>query len=74
MRFLFGIGSKLFVWDSSITKVTMRLQGANDDDEEEEFEETPPQDPHSTVNAHMELSPQAVYGEARARRFGFHGR
>ena len=72
MRFLFGVGSRLFVWDTSVTKVSMRISdGGKSDDEEEEFEEAPPVDPHGTLSSHCELSPQAIFDGASARRFGF---
>jgi hypothetical protein len=73
MRFVFGVGTKLFIWETTIGQVAMRTTEDSPDEEEEDFKEAPPQDPHGTLNAHLELSPQAVYGEAKARRFGFHG-
>lgn len=73
MRFIFGIGSKLFVWETSIAKVAMRVAGeAPELDDDEEFETAPPQDPHGTLSSHCELSPAVVYDSAKAtRRFGF---
>jgi len=73
MRIVFGFGSKLYIWESSIGKVRMKAVGGESAEDEEEFEEAPPQDPHGTLSSHCELSPQVVYGEAKARRFGFHG-
>lgn len=71
MRLIFGIGSRLFVWESSVSKVRMKLAGESG---EEESPEAPVPDPHGTVNAHCELSPQAIFEGAKApRRFGFHG-
>lgn len=70
MRFIFGIGSKLLIWDTTVAKVKMAVRGA-DDEEEEEFEEAPPVDPHGTLSAHTELSPHAIFDGATARRFGF---
>jgi hypothetical protein len=71
MRFFFGVGTKLFMWDTSVAKVNMRVSGGDDEDEEG-YEQAPPMDPHSTLNCHAELSPNAVYGgSASARRMGF---
>lgn len=69
MRFLFGVGSKMFIWDTSVTKVTMRIAGG-ETEEEEEFESAPV-DPHGTLSSHCELSPQAIFEGGSARRFGF---
>jgi len=74
MRFIFGVGSKLFVWETSVAKVKMRIAGdaPDEDGEEEEFEPAPPQDPHGTLSSHLELSPQVIYDSAQEkRRFGF---
>lgn len=71
MRFLFGVGSKMFIWDTSVTKVTMRVAGSSDAEDDEEFEQAPPVDPHGTLSSHCELSPQAVFEGGSARRFGF---
>lgn len=74
MRIIFGIGSKLFVWETSVSKVGMRVAGESQADEEEEFEPAPPQDPHGTLSSHCEISPAVLYDTAKAgRRFGFHG-
>lgn len=73
MRIVFGVGSKLYIWESTVGQVRMKAAGdaAGTEDEDDDFKESPPQDPHGTLSAHCELSPQAVYGEAKARRFGF---
>lgn len=73
MRFIFGVGGKLFVWETSVAKVKMRVAGeAPEEEEEEEFEQAPPQDPHGTLSSHLELSPQVIYeGAQEKRRFGF---
>lgn len=72
MRFLFGIGTKLLVWETSVTKVSMRLSGeATEPDEEEEFQHVP-QDPHSTNSAHLEISPDAI-GAYGKKKMGFSG-
>lgn len=75
MRIVFGFGTKLYIWESSIGKVRMKTAGdaSGEGEDEEDFSEAPPQDPHGTLSAHLELSPQVVYGQAKARRFGFHG-
>jgi len=74
MRLILGAGSKLFVWETSVTKVKMRIAGEASGEAEEEFEQSPPQDPHGTLSSHLELSPHAVYEGAQAkRRFGFGG-
>lgn len=70
MRFLFGVGKRLFVWDTSVTKVSMRIAGDDTEEEDEEFESAPV-DPHGTLSSHCELSPQAIFDGAKARRFGF---
>ena len=74
MRLIFGVGSKLFVWETSITRVTMRLAGASAEDDEEDGEDFKhiPQDPHSTNGAHLELSPDAI-GAYGKRKMGFSG-
>jgi hypothetical protein len=70
MRIVFGVGSRLFFWETSLKKVHMRTND-DSDDEAEEFEHAPV-DPHGTLNCHMEISPTAVYGSASAeRKFGF---
>lgn len=72
MRFIFGVGGKLFVWETSVAKVKMRVAGEAPEEEEEEFEPAPPQDPHGTLSSHLELSPQVIYeGAQEKRRFGF---
>ena len=72
MRLLFGVGSKLFIWNTAVTKVNMKFASDEEDESEEEFEQAPPQDPHSTVGAHCELSPHAIFeGASATRRFGF---
>jgi hypothetical protein len=74
MRFIFGIGGKLFVWETSVARVTMRLAGksSEDDDEGEEDFKHIPQDPHGTNGAHLEISPDAI-GAYGKRRIGFSG-
>lgn len=74
MRLIFGAGSKLFVWETSVSKVTMRLAGAAADDESEEEEDFKhvPQDPHGTNGAHLEISPDAI-GAYGKRKMGFSG-
>lgn len=73
MRLIFGIGSKLLVWETSLARVTMRVAGKSPDDEEEEEDfKHVPQDPHSTNGAHLELSPDAI-GAYGKRRMGFSG-
>lgn len=72
MRFIFGVGGKLFVWETSVAKVKMRVAGEASEEEDEEFEPAPPQDPHGTLSSHLELSPQVIYeGAQEKRRFGF---
>lgn len=74
MRIIFGIGSRLFVWETSVSKVAMRIAGSSEENDNDEFEPAPPQDPHGTLNCHAELSPSVVYDSAKAgKRFGFHG-
>jgi hypothetical protein len=71
MRVVFGVGSRLFFWETSLKKVHMSVNGGSED-EAEEFEQAPPMDPHGTLSSHMEISPTAVYGSAKAeRKFGF---
>lgn len=65
------MGSRLFVWETSLNKVAMRVAGEQAA-ETEEFEQAPPVDPHGTLSAHMEISPTAVMDGA-VRKFGFHG-
>ena len=74
MRFLFGVGSRLFVWETSVAKVCMRIagDGAEPDDEDEEDFKHIPQDPHSTNGAHLEISPDAI-GAYGKRKMGFYG-
>lgn len=73
MRLIFGIGSKLLVWETSVAKVSMRIAGdtTEPDEEEEDFKHIP-QDPHSTNGAHLEISPEAI-GAYGKRRMGFSG-
>lgn len=73
MRLIFGVGSHLLIWDTSVSKVTMRVTSstADDGDEEEDFKHVP-QDPHSTNSAHLEISPDAI-GAYGKRKMGFHG-
>jgi len=73
MRFIFGIGSRLLVWETSMTRVTMKLasQSAEEGDEEEDFKHIP-QDPHGTNGAHLEISPDAI-GAFGKRKMGFSG-
>jgi hypothetical protein len=74
MRLIFGVGSKLFIWDTSVAKVTMRIAGdaTEPDDEDDEGFKHIPQDPHSTNGAHLEISPDAI-GAYGKRKMGFHG-
>ena len=73
MRIIFGIGSKLFVWESSVSKVAMRVASeSSDTEDEEDYKAAPPQDPHGTLSSHCEISPAVLYDSAKAdRRFGF---
>lgn len=72
MRIVFGIGSRLFVWETSVSKVAMRVAGNREEESgEEEFDPAPPQDPHGTLSSHCEISPAVMYDSAKARRFGF---
>lgn len=73
MRFILGIGSKLLVWDTSVTRVTMRVAGESSEEVEgeEDFKHIP-QDPHSTNGAHLEISPEAI-GAYGKRKMGFSG-
>lgn len=73
MRFIFGVGTKLFIWETSVSKVRMHVSGdtAEGEEDNDTFEAAPPQDPHSTLNSHLEISPQAIMDGASARRFGF---
>jgi hypothetical protein len=74
MRFIFGVGSRLFIWDTSISKVAMRVTSSHEEEDDgEEFKEAPPMDPHSTNGAHMEISPSVMFDTGKARRMGFHG-
>lgn len=68
MKFIFGAGRHLFVWETSFAKAVVR---ATEDAAAEDFEQVPV-DPHGTNGAHMELSPEAVF-LGGTRRFGFHG-
>jgi hypothetical protein len=49
----------------------MRIAGDTAEDEEEDFEHVP-QDPHSTLSAHLEISPDAI-GAYGKRKMGFSG-
>lgn len=69
MRIIIGAGSRLFIWETSVSKVKMQVKG---DETEEEFDQVP-QDPHSTVSAHTEISPHAIYDGPSDMKFGFHG-
>ena len=69
MRLALGFGKRIWVIESKIT--TILLQNKGDEDDDEDFEHVP-QDPHSTVMSHMEISPEAI-GMGGYRRFGFHG-
>ena len=74
MRIVFGIGSRLYFWETTLKKAVVRgSSDAGEDDETEEFAAAPPQDPHGTLSAHCEISPSAVMDGANARRFGFGG-
>ena len=76
MRFVFGVGSKLFFWETSLKKVTMRTSDDSSDEDEEDFKPAPPQDPHGTLSSHLEISPHAIMDtedSARVRKFGFSG-
>lgn len=70
MRLIFGVGTKLFIWETSISRVTMRVAGSEVEDDEEEECKHIPQDPHSTVSAHLEISPDAI-GAYGKRKMGF---
>jgi len=74
MRLIFGIGSRMLVWETSVAVVRMRLAGAPAEDDEEDGEDFKhiPQDPHSTNGAHLELSPDAI-GAYGKRKMGFSG-
>lgn len=70
MRFIVGMGSRLWVWETSVTPVLMRTRA---DDDSEDHDNTA-MDPAGSVNAHMELSPHALHdGATDPRRFGFYG-
>jgi hypothetical protein len=73
MRLIFGVGTHLFVWETKVTRVAMRIAGeaAAEDEEEEDFKHIP-QDPHSTNSAHLEISPDAI-GAYGKRKMGFSG-
>lgn len=70
MKLIFGIGSHLYIWDTSVAKVQMQVRGAGSEDSEEEFESAPT-DPHGTLSSHLEISPSAIYEGANEWRFGF---
>ena len=73
MRLIFGVGSKLFIWETKVSKVAMRIAGeAGETEEEEEDFKHVPQDPHSTNGAHLEISPSAI-GAYGKRKMGFSG-
>lgn len=69
MQFVFGVGSKLFVWETSLSRVRVKGSGEVSD---AKFEQAPV-DPHGTLSSHLEISPQAVFEGASQRRFGFCG-
>ena len=69
MQLIFGFGSRLYVWKASLTKAAVQAVGEQAADDED-YEHVP-QDPHSTLSAHLEISPDAIYAGAQARRFGF---
>lgn len=72
MRIVFGIGDRLYFWESTVKRALVRGSSSAGDEEDEDFEQAPPVDPHGTLSAHMEISPTAVYMGAKARRkFGF---
>ena len=76
MRIVFGIGSRLWFWETTLKKAVVRgSSGAEDEEDEDDFKAAPPQDPHGTLSAHCEISPSAVMdgARARARKFGFYG-
>jgi hypothetical protein len=73
MRLIIGFGTKMYIFEPKLTVVLLKEKdGEAEAEEEEEFEHLP-QDPHSTVMAHMEISPEAIGFGASSRRFGFHG-
>lgn len=67
MRITFGIGTRLWVLETVLTKARIKPHGA----QEEDPEEVPGVDPTGTLACHAELSPQAV--GLTSRSFGFHG-
>jgi hypothetical protein len=72
VQLTFGVGSKLWMWTTSVTTLHIKL---NSDDHEEEEELISTVDPAGTVHAHTEISPHAVMeGATDPRRFGFYGR
>jgi hypothetical protein len=73
MRIVFGVGTRLFIWETSVSRVAMRTTGDSDEECDDDFKPAPPMDPHGTLSSHCEISPQAIYGEVNVRRFGFHG-
>lgn len=69
MRLTLGLGSKLWVWETSVTALSLKF--SNDEDETEEPQTI---DHTGTLSAHLELSPHAIIdGVPGARRFGFYG-
>lgn len=67
MKIVFGVNSRLYVWEIGISRLMVRSSS-----EEESAEEPVGIDPHGTVSAHMEISPDAI-GAYGKHRFGFHG-
>ncbi len=74
MRITLGFGRRVWVFETQVTRVVLKNSGDAEDDacEDENFEHVP-QDPHSTVMAHAELSPHAL-GVTGTSGFGFRGR
>jgi hypothetical protein len=71
MRLILGFGTKMYIFEPKLTVVLLKEKD-EEAEAEEEFEHVP-QDPHSTVMAHLEISPEAIGFGASSRRFGFHG-
>ena len=65
MKIIFGVGSHLFIWESSIAKVVIKTT----EDALDSFEQLPV-DPHGTLSSHLEISPDAI-GAYGKRRMGF---
>lgn len=73
MKLIFGTGSRLYVWETSLAKANV-VNGQDGEAEMPEAGENPPVDPHGTLHVMAEISPHAVDEGARdPRRFGFYG-